>query len=115
MITAPGPDARRTARPFGARLAVIRRGRSASAGRRRAAVLSEVRRGGHGQAEPAGVSRGMAPPITIRAELPEDAPTIANVVQRAYAGVPYSDQREHRMIERLRETDAYIPALSLLA
>jgi predicted N-acetyltransferase YhbS len=40
---------------------------------------------------------------------------IAEVVKRAYAGVPYSDHREHLMIDRLRETDAFNPALSLLA
>jgi predicted N-acetyltransferase YhbS len=53
--------------------------------------------------------------IMIRAERPDDAPTITNVVLRAYANVAYSDHREHLMIERLRGTDAYIPALSLLA
>jgi predicted N-acetyltransferase YhbS len=53
--------------------------------------------------------------ITVRAERPEDAPTIADIVMRAYANVAYSDHREHLMIERLRGTAAYIPALSLLA
>jgi predicted N-acetyltransferase YhbS len=53
--------------------------------------------------------------IVIRAERPGDAPTITDVVLRAYADVTYSDHREHLMIERLRETDAYNPALSLLA
>lgn len=53
--------------------------------------------------------------ILIRAERPDDGPTISDVVRRAYADVAYSDHREHLMIERLRGTDAYIPALSLLA
>jgi predicted N-acetyltransferase YhbS len=53
--------------------------------------------------------------IIIRAERPEDAPTITDVVLRAYANVPYSDHREHLMIERLHATSAYSPALSLLA
>ncbi|UAK24847.1 GNAT family N-acetyltransferase [Sphingomonas nostoxanthinifaciens] len=57
----------------------------------------------------------MDPAIAIRAERPEDGPTIGDIVRRAYAAVPHSDRREHLMIERLRESDAFIPALSLLA
>lgn len=53
--------------------------------------------------------------IVIRTELHPDAPIIADVVQRAYAGVAYSDHREYLMIERLRETDAFLTALSLVA
>lgn len=53
--------------------------------------------------------------ITIREEQPHDIPLISDVVLRAYANVDYSDHREHLMIERLRGTDAYNPALSLLA
>ncbi|UAJ10257.1 GNAT family N-acetyltransferase [Glacieibacterium megasporae] len=57
----------------------------------------------------------MASSITIRAERPGDAATITDIVRRAYADVSYSDHREHIMIDRLRETDAYLPSLSLLA
>lgn len=53
--------------------------------------------------------------ITIRAERPNDAPTITNIALRAYANVAYSDHREHLMIERMRSANAYCPALSLLA
>ncbi|MHB8283330.1 MAG: GNAT family N-acetyltransferase [Caulobacteraceae bacterium] len=53
--------------------------------------------------------------ITIRAEKAGDAQLIERAVQRAYADVAYSDHREHLMVERLRETEAFIPALSLLA
>lgn len=52
--------------------------------------------------------------IMIRAERPDDASTITDIVLRAYAGVAYSDHREHLMVERLRGTDAYSPSLSLL-
>lgn len=53
--------------------------------------------------------------VSIRAERPTDRVAIADVVQRAYADVAYSDHREHLMIDRLRKSDAYIPSLSLLA
>ncbi|VXC42566.1 GNAT family N-acetyltransferase [Sphingomonas sp. 8AM] len=53
--------------------------------------------------------------ITVRAERPADGPAISEVVRRAYTNVAYSDHREHLMIERLRGTDAWIQALSLLA
>lgn len=57
----------------------------------------------------------MNPEITIRGERPDDSAKITDVVRRAYADVSHSDHREHLMIQRLRETNAYIPALSLLA
>jgi len=53
--------------------------------------------------------------ITVRAEQAGEAGLVASVVARAYAGVAYSDQREHLMIDRLRQTSAFIPSLSLLA
>lgn len=53
--------------------------------------------------------------IAVRAERPADAKVISDVVSRAYADVVHSDHREQLMIERLRNTDAWIPALSLLA
>lgn len=40
---------------------------------------------------------------------------IADVIIRAYADVAYSDRREHLMVERLRQSDAFIPELSLVA
>jgi predicted N-acetyltransferase YhbS len=51
----------------------------------------------------------------IRAERPSDAPVIADVVRRAYRDVSHSDHREHLMVERLRETEAFVSDLSLLA
>ena len=50
-----------------------------------------------------------------RVERPADASRITDIVQRAYAAVAYSDHREHLMIDRLRQTDGFVPALSLLA
>ena len=40
---------------------------------------------------------------------------IAAVVKRAYADMEYSDHREDLMVERLRATPAFVPALSVLA
>jgi len=57
----------------------------------------------------------MNPEISIRSERADDGPEIADVVRRSYADVFYSDHREHLMIERLRGTKTYDPALSLLA
>ena len=53
--------------------------------------------------------------IAVRAERPADGKAISDIALRAYANVVYSDHREQLMIERLRNTDAWIPALSLLA
>jgi predicted N-acetyltransferase YhbS len=51
----------------------------------------------------------------IRSERDDDRGTIADVVRRTYAAVPWSDHREHVMIDRLRQSEAFLPALSLLA
>lgn len=53
--------------------------------------------------------------LGIRGERRGDPPIIADVVRRAYAGVPHSDHREHLMVERLRATSAFVPDLSLVA
>ncbi|MCQ8240181.1 GNAT family N-acetyltransferase [Rhizosaccharibacter radicis] len=53
--------------------------------------------------------------IAIRAERPGEAGTIADAIRQAYVGVPWSDHREHLMVERLRQTAAFVPALSLVA
>lgn len=53
--------------------------------------------------------------MAIRSERVGDAPRISELVRRAYADVRHSDHREHLMVDRLRQTDAYVPALSLLA
>jgi predicted N-acetyltransferase YhbS len=54
-------------------------------------------------------------PVTVRQERFDDAAIVRDVVRRAYTAVPYSDHREHLMVERLRGTEAWLAALSLLA
>lgn len=53
--------------------------------------------------------------IVIRPERAGDQETISAIVKRAYAEVGFSDHREHLMVERLRESEAFIPTLSLIA
>lgn len=53
--------------------------------------------------------------VSIRGERLHDSAKIRDVVLRAFADVAYSDHREHLMIDRLRETSAYIPELSIIA
>lgn len=53
--------------------------------------------------------------MLIRSERDDDRAIIADVVRRAYAAVPWSDHREHLMIDRLRQSKAFVPALSLVA
>ena len=53
--------------------------------------------------------------IAVQPERARDVAAIAAVVRRAYAGVAYSDHREHEMVARLRASAAFVPKLSLLA
>lgn len=53
--------------------------------------------------------------ITIRKERPEDYPITEKVVQSAFADMEISDQTEHELVHRIRESDAFIPELSLVA
>ena len=52
---------------------------------------------------------------SIRTERVGDAEAISEVVTRAYAGIGYSDHREHLMVDRLRESGSFVPDLSLVA
>lgn len=49
-------------------------------------------------------------PLTIRPETPTDFPTIAQVVEAAF-----TQPAEARLIQRLRSSPAYMPALALVA
>lgn len=62
-----------------------------------------------------GQDGGQAAGITVREETPADAALVSDVVRRAYAAVPFSNHREHLMVERLRASSAFVPPLSLVA
>ncbi|RDY72032.1 N-acetyltransferase [Halobacillus trueperi] len=53
--------------------------------------------------------------MQIRAEQKEDFPTIELVIFKAFENAEMSDQTEHQLVGRLRDSDAYIPELSLVA
>ena len=53
--------------------------------------------------------------IRLRQENSSDYPIIAEVIQSAYKDVSYSNHREQLMVERLRNSAAFIPQLSLVA
>lgn len=53
--------------------------------------------------------------VTIRQERPEDYKIVFDLVEAAFAGQKYSDGSEHFLVERLRQSDAFIPELSLVA
>jgi predicted N-acetyltransferase YhbS len=57
----------------------------------------------------------MGTALLIRSERDDDRGKITDVVTHAYAAVTWSDHREHSMIDRLRGTEAFVPALSLVA
>ena len=53
--------------------------------------------------------------ISVREETTSDAAAITEVIKRAYALIPFSNHREHLMVNRLRASTAYLPKLSLVA
>ncbi len=53
--------------------------------------------------------------ITIRRETEADHSDVFELIKKAFEGEEYSDQTEHLLVERLRESDAFIPELSLVA
>jgi predicted N-acetyltransferase YhbS len=53
--------------------------------------------------------------IKVRAEKPEDKSCIDNVIKEAFKHMPYSQHQEHMLIDRLRNSDAYVPELALVA
>ena len=53
--------------------------------------------------------------ISLRQETSRDYPAVAEAIKAAYKDVGYSNHREQLMVERLRNSDAFIPQLSLVA
>ena len=51
----------------------------------------------------------------VRSEQATESSAISGLVIRAYAAVPYSDHREHLMVEALRASPSFVPELSLVA
>ncbi|WP_155590931.1 GNAT family N-acetyltransferase [Lysinibacillus cavernae] len=51
----------------------------------------------------------------IRQELTADYQTTEAVVKSAFLNEPFSDKKEHLLVQRIRQTDAFIPELSLVA
>lgn len=54
-------------------------------------------------------------PLSIRKECEHDYDAIRHVVRDAFAKAEHTDGDEHNLVERLRQTDEYIPELSLVA
>lgn len=55
------------------------------------------------------------PPLGIRQETAADYERVNAIVKAAFASAEYSDQSEHLLVQRLRQSDAFIPELSLVA
>ena len=53
--------------------------------------------------------------ITIRQETPEDYEAVFKLIETAFKDEVYSDHREQFLVDRLRESTAFIPELSLVA
>ncbi|MBY0596379.1 GNAT family N-acetyltransferase [Bacillus bingmayongensis] len=53
--------------------------------------------------------------IKIRQELEKDYSRAEEVVKQAFLNEAFSDQKEHKLVNRIRKSDAFIPELSLVA
>ncbi|WP_116106099.1 GNAT family N-acetyltransferase [Lewinella sp. IMCC34191] len=53
--------------------------------------------------------------LHIRQERSADRSPVLALVERAFRNEAFSDQREHLLVERLRDTAAFVPELSLVA
>lgn len=53
--------------------------------------------------------------ILIRPERTEEYSTTEEVIRKAFLDEEYSDQKEHLLVNRIRQSDAFIPELSLVA
>ncbi|QIE37902.1 N-acetyltransferase [Bacillus tropicus] len=53
--------------------------------------------------------------VTIRQERQTDYRKTEEVVQQAFLNEEFSDKKEHALVKRIRECDAFIPELSIVA
>ncbi|WP_002146431.1 GNAT family N-acetyltransferase [Bacillus cereus] len=53
--------------------------------------------------------------VTIRQEQKNDYRKTEEVVKEAFLNEEFSDQKEHELVKRIRECDAFIPELSIVA
>ena len=53
--------------------------------------------------------------ITIRTEIEADFTAVEQLIENTFATVEFSDQQEHKLVNRLRTSNAFIPELSLVA
>jgi predicted N-acetyltransferase YhbS len=53
--------------------------------------------------------------IRVRQESARDYPSTERVIKNAFANVEISDKTEHEMVARLRRSETFVPALSLVA
>ncbi|MGF9906338.1 GNAT family N-acetyltransferase [Brevibacillus porteri] len=53
--------------------------------------------------------------MRIRKEQVDDYSVTEQVVKSAFANAEFSDHKEHELVSRIRKSDAFIPALSLVA
>jgi len=53
--------------------------------------------------------------ITIRQEVKADFNTTENLIKEAFAELDFSDKTEHKLVARIRKSDAFVPQLSLVA
>ncbi|HDR3886817.1 TPA: N-acetyltransferase [Bacillus cereus] len=53
--------------------------------------------------------------IKIRQEQQNDYSKTEEVVKEAFSNEEFSDKKEHELVKRIRECDAFVPALSIVA
>ncbi|MES5893305.1 MULTISPECIES: N-acetyltransferase [Bacillus cereus group] len=53
--------------------------------------------------------------VTIREEQQNDYSKTEEVVKQAFLNEEFSDKKEHELVKRIRECDAFVPALSIVA
>ncbi|MEO0775205.1 MAG: N-acetyltransferase [Bacteroidota bacterium] len=53
--------------------------------------------------------------LSFRSERPQDYTAVEQLIAAAFRDEVYSDQNEHRLVARLRQSPAFIPELSIVA